>query len=290
MVSGPTEPNSSIVPSAGPLATCWCAMLPPAPSLLSTTPVCPMFSPSFLAIRRAAASAAPPAAKPTTSVTDFLGGKSCAWLGPLSNSAAKASAVACSRWDLFIADLRKECCEWSSVGRQTDRVGLELFDRMPQQGRAAEDAVTELAVGQRGEQGHHRAKVQAQQHGQGGRAAAQPECQSAGAGEEQQGNESQVHRSLYGVAMQGMAPAVQVPQPCRADHQAHTADHAEQLGQAGQFVGRRPAERVVVDRRHAGRRKAQQEAIESEVVKAPTREGEGVVVVVAAHTMATVEV
>ncbi len=50
-------------------------MLPPAPPLFSTTTDWPMFSLSFLAIRRAAASAAPPAAKPTTMVTGFLGGK-----------------------------------------------------------------------------------------------------------------------------------------------------------------------------------------------------------------------
>jgi hypothetical protein len=37
IVSGPIDPSSSIEPSAGPLATSWCAMLPPAPALLSTT-------------------------------------------------------------------------------------------------------------------------------------------------------------------------------------------------------------------------------------------------------------
>ena len=37
-----------------------------------------MFSPNFLAMMRAAVSAAPPAAKPTTMLMVFLGGKSCA--------------------------------------------------------------------------------------------------------------------------------------------------------------------------------------------------------------------
>src|SRR5258706_11827535 len=44
-------------------------------------------SPSFLAIRRAAASAAPPAAKPTTRDTGFLGGKS--WACALAASASR---------------------------------------------------------------------------------------------------------------------------------------------------------------------------------------------------------
>jgi len=79
MLSGPMEPNSSIEPSAGPLATYAWARLPPAPGLFSTTTDWPMFSPSFLAITRAAMSADPPAAKPTTMVTGFLGGKSWAW-------------------------------------------------------------------------------------------------------------------------------------------------------------------------------------------------------------------
>src|ERR1700741_2374774 len=158
-------------------------MLPPAPALLSTITVWPMFSPSFLAIKRAAASAAPPAAKPTTSVTAFLGGKSWAAAGPFANSPAKASAVRRGRWNGFIAGLRRVVVK-GSVGRQADRAGLALFDRMPQQGCAAEDSVPELAVGQRGEQGHHRAQVQAQQHRQRWRVAAQPECQTAGAGEE----------------------------------------------------------------------------------------------------------
>ncbi len=102
MVNGPIEPSSSIDPSVGPLATCWCAMLPPAPALLSTITVWPMFSPSFFAIKRAAASAAPPAAKPTTIVTAFFGGKSWADAAPASTRPAAASAVTRSSCRLFM--------------------------------------------------------------------------------------------------------------------------------------------------------------------------------------------
>ncbi|GAD22295.1 hypothetical protein AVS7_02055 [Acidovorax sp. MR-S7] len=105
MVSGPTEPSSSTVPSATPAATCWWAMLPPAPPLFSTTTDWPMFSPSFLAIRRAAASAAPPAAKPTTSVTGLAGGKSWAIAGLAKARKAAAAAAAWIRVRFFIVRL-----------------------------------------------------------------------------------------------------------------------------------------------------------------------------------------
>src|SRR5438128_443170 len=63
IVSGPIDPKSSIEPSPGPCDVIWCAMLPPAPGLFSTTTDCPMFSESFLAISRAEASAAPQGGK-----------------------------------------------------------------------------------------------------------------------------------------------------------------------------------------------------------------------------------
>ncbi|MCY1559756.1 hypothetical protein D9M68_968240 [compost metagenome] len=99
------EPNNRTDPSAAALATNWCAMLPPAPPLLSITTDWPMFAASFFAIRRAAASAAPPAAKPTTSVTGFLGGKSCACKVPASIRVEVASTVARSSCRLFIVVL-----------------------------------------------------------------------------------------------------------------------------------------------------------------------------------------
>src|SRR5690606_34599691 len=144
-------PNSSTEPSAAALATNWWAMLPPAPPLLSTTTDWPMFSPSFLAIRRAAASAAPPAAKPTTSVTGFLGGKSWAVAVPASSRDEAASAVARSSWRLFMG-VSLGCCRQGgivlrSISAQPDRVGLAFFHRMAQQRCGAEDAVGELAVG-----------------------------------------------------------------------------------------------------------------------------------------------
>lgn len=105
MVSGPTEPNSSTVPSDAPAATCWWAILPPAPPLFSTTTDWPMFSASFLAIRRAAASAAPPGAKPTTSVTGLAGGKSCASAGPAQAMEVRATAAAWIRVRFFMARL-----------------------------------------------------------------------------------------------------------------------------------------------------------------------------------------
>src|SRR5215472_10165439 len=78
-----------VYPSGGAVAMSWAAMLPPAPALFSTTTACPMFSPSFRAMSRAAVSAPPPGAKPTVSVTGRLG-KFC----PLTTPATVIAAVA----------------------------------------------------------------------------------------------------------------------------------------------------------------------------------------------------
>ena len=75
--SGPTEPSRITEPSAGAVATYWCARLPPAPARLSMTTLCLRLSATFFAMMRAAVSAPPPATKPTTSVIVFWG-RSCA--------------------------------------------------------------------------------------------------------------------------------------------------------------------------------------------------------------------
>ena len=90
--------------------------------------------------------------------------------------------------------------------------------------------------------------------------------------------------------MQRVARAVQPPQADGADHQADATDRAQQLGQRRQVVRRRPAEQVVVERAHAGGGKAQQKAVEREVVHAPAAQRVFVVCVVAAVAVAAVEI
>ena len=92
-------------------------------------------------------------------------------------------------------------------------------------------------------------------------------ARTGGAGEEQQGDEAQVHGLLRDVAMLRMPAPVEPPQAGGADEQADATDHAKHFGQAGQLVRRDPAEHVVVDRGHAGGREAEQEAVEGEVVE-----------------------
>src|SRR3989344_5375508 len=204
--------NSASVFAPAALATTCCAILPPAPPLLTTTTDWPMFSPSFLAISRAAASAAPPAAKPTTSVTGFLGGKSCA-AAPNARGAVASARAQCSRVRFFMGVSFIVGGVWivGSVGAQTDGVGLALFHRVAQQRSGAENAVRKLAVGHGGEQRHHRAQVQAQQQRQGSASACPPQRQAAGGGEEQQGDEGAVHGLLRGVAVLWVAAQVQPP-------------------------------------------------------------------------------
>ena len=98
MLSGPTEPNNRTLPSAGPVAVYWWAMLPPAPALFSTVTATPKFSPSFLAMMRAPVSAAPPGTKPTTMLMVFLGGKSCATAWPVVMTEAAPSTRPNKTW------------------------------------------------------------------------------------------------------------------------------------------------------------------------------------------------
>src|SRR5512139_3542486 len=73
------------------MATAWCAMLPPAPALFSTTTVWPRFSESFFAMMRAAVSVAPPGANPTSMVTVRVGKSDWAAAAPANASAAMAA-------------------------------------------------------------------------------------------------------------------------------------------------------------------------------------------------------
>ena len=90
--------------------------------------------------------------------------------------------------------------------------------------------------------------------------------------------------------MQRMARAVQHPEAGRANHQAHAAQSAQNLGQAGQLVRRGQIEDIVIDRGQARGRKAQHEAVEGQVVEAAALERVLVVLVVAAVAMAAVQV
>src|SRR5574343_843113 len=162
MVSGPTEPNKIRLPSDGPCAVYWWAMLPPAPARLSTTRDAPMFSPSFFAMMRAPVSAAPPAAKPTTMVMVFLGGKSFAW-APKVRPAVSRASVACRKCRLVM--VVSGIKGMRSIATQTELVGLTFLHGMAQQRGAAVNAVGEFVVRQGGEQRHHAAQV----HGQGHR-------------------------------------------------------------------------------------------------------------------------
>ncbi len=87
-----------------------------------------------------------------------------------------------------------------------------------------------------------------------------------------------------------MATQVEPEQAGGADQQQDAAHGAEQLRHAGQVVGRGPAEQIVVQRGHAGGGEAQQEAVEGGVVEAPTPQGPGVVLVVAAFAVAAVQI
>src|SRR5882672_1146919 len=168
-------------------------MLPPAPARLSTTTGTPRLSDSFFAIKRAAVSAAPPAAKPTTMVIGFFG-NSWATAGPSSASAPSVMA----KTSLFMfAPV--------SIVNQSQLARLAPFYRPFHQRGGTVDAMRELAVRQRHEQRHHHAQVQRQQERERLRIAAKHQQQSRGSGEQQERDETTVHRPLRGIAVQRMA-------------------------------------------------------------------------------------
>ena len=81
-----------------------------------------------------------------------------------------------------------------------------------------------------------------------------------------------------------------MPQTGGACQQAQAPGHTQQLGQRRQVIGSRHTKQVVLQRGHAGGRKAQHKAIEREVVKAAARQGVGIVLVVAAVAMPAAQV
>src|SRR6185369_7000937 len=99
-----------------------------------------------------------------------------------------------------------------------------------------------------------------------------------------------VHRLLGRVAVQRVALQVQPEQACRTDQQADAAGNAEQNWQAARCIRRMEAQQIVIERRHASCREAEYETVKGEMMKTPTHQGEGIVGVVTAHTMAAIEI
>ena len=90
--------------------------------------------------------------------------------------------------------------------------------------------------------------------------------------------------------MVGVSRQIQAPQPQGAQRQRNTANGAQQFGQTCEVVGCGPIEQVVINGCNAGSGKAQHEAIKREMVRAFSGQGEGIVFVVAALTMATAQI
>src|SRR5690606_33903802 len=103
-----------------------------------------MLSPSFFAIMRAAASAAPPAAKPTTKEIDFLGGNVCACTDEESKPIDKAAIAKQEKGRkcmMLLLGRYKYCCDENkrgasslagSVATGTNGVWLALLYGMAQ--------------------------------------------------------------------------------------------------------------------------------------------------------------
>ena len=90
--------------------------------------------------------------------------------------------------------------------------------------------------------------------------------------------------------MVGVAPHAKPPEADRAHHHRHPARDAEELGQTGPAVWGLPSKHIVVDGRDTGRRKAEQEAIEGQMVRPAARLSPSVVLVVAAFAVPAVQI
>src|SRR5690606_22802283 len=132
--------------------------------------------------------------------------------------------------------------------------------------------------------------MKTEQYRHRGSATPEPQGQTAGANEEQQGDESEVHWFLCQITVQGVPATMQPPQASRADHQCHASYGAKQLGQARKVIRRLPTKRIVIHRCEARCRKTKHKAVKSEVVVAPARQGEGVIFVVAPFAVSAVQI
>src|SRR5690606_10076116 len=147
--------SSTVSPSGAEVATDLAAMEPLAPPLLSTTIVWPSVFAASVARVRARMSEVPPAECGTTRVMERSGKAWAAAAPGIQSPAASAAAKAARVRDVVMGSL--QCCSKNarppartrrSVGAQLQGIGLAFFDGPFQQGRAAVDAVRELAVGQ----------------------------------------------------------------------------------------------------------------------------------------------
>ena len=98
--------------------------------------------------------------------------------------------------------------------------------------------------------------------------AHQPEQQAAGADQEQQCDEAIVHGFLGRVTLFGVALQFELEQTQCSPTQQDAAAHTQQLGQAGQVIGCRHLQGVVVQRGHTRGGKAEQESVKSQMMRA----------------------
>src|SRR6218665_2232209 len=189
---------------------------------------------------------------------------------------------------IFSADLHVTIIARSAA--MVEPAWLPPLDTVAQQGSAAENAMREFSIGKGGKQSHDSGQVQAQHHGQRLSPATQPERKTTSTDQEQQGNESLVHRFLGLVAMQRVAPEFQAAQPGRANEQTETACDPENFWQARPIVGGCQAKEIVVYRCDAGGGKTQQKPVESAMMKAPARQRMRIIFIVTASAMAAIEV
>ena len=171
-----------------------------------------------------------------------------------------------------------------------DRVGLAFLDGVFEQRCAAEDSMGELAVGHGQEKRHDQTEMNSQHQAQGAGFSKRQKRQAACANQKQQRDETAIHRLLILVTVCGVAAQVQPEQTCRANQQTDTTDNAQHHRQAEDRIRGRPIEQIVKKRGHTRGGEAQHETVEGEVVEATTPEGELIVGVVAALTMATVQI
>src|SRR5438132_1941631 len=151
--------------------------------------------------------------------------------------------------------------------------GTAALDVEAHEGSEAVEGVDELAVGKRHEEREDETEMDGEQHAHRARLAKIEEQQSGDAGREQQYEKRDVHAVLVAIAEIRIAVRAQDQQSDRADDEARTADDSEQHGQAVERIRRLPAEDVVIDRAREGRREAEQESVEREVMEVAPRQG-----------------
>lgn len=162
-------------------------------------------------------------------------------------------------------------------------VRLVSFESESEKRAGPINAVHELAVWQGDEQGDDQAEVKGQKGSHGGALPQREQQQAADRDKKEQGQKSIFCAEQTSCGGGRITDDLHPNKSSSPDREEHTTDRSEKHRNAEERIGRDLMQKMIVDRRHAGRCEAEQETIEHGVMKPAPPHREAV-----AHVIASV--